>query len=318
MVRVYGKIRPLEPELLLLSAGEIEQMVYSILSEPRRHKFENAKDLDFVYSLGTDLRFRVSVYQQRGNVEVVFRIIPSQIKNREDLGLPIIIEDLCKLTDGIIVIAGTTGSGKTTTIATMIDILNRSKGGVILSLEKPIEYIHKNVKGIVKQREVGVDVPSFASGLAASLRQDPDVIVVGEVVDADTIETALNAAETGHMVITSIHAADTLQVLDRIISLFPLEQQAFISSRLSHCLRAIITQALLPHKNGVERILATEVCVANYAIKRTIHDRNFIQLNSIIQSGAQFGMHLLQGSIDKIYEQGLITGETYEIYSKKK
>ncbi len=318
MVRVYGKIRTLELESQPLSAGEIEQIVYSILSESQKQKFEDAKDLDFVYSLETDLRFRVSVYQQRGNVEVVFRIIPSQIKTREELGLPIIIEDLCKLTDGIVIIAGTTGSGKTTTIASMINIINRTKGGVILSLEKPIEYIHKNIKGIVKQREVGVDVSSFATGLAASLRQDPDVIVVGEVVDADTIETALNAAETGHMVITSLHAADTLQVLDRIISLFPLEQQAFISSRLSHCLRAIITQALLPHKNGVGRILATEVCVANYAVKRTIHDRNFIQLNSIIQSGSQFGMHLMQSSIDKIYEQGLITAETYEIYSKKK
>lgn len=318
MLRIHGKIRPLKPETQPLSAGEIEQMVYSILSRTQRQKFEQAKDLDFVYSLGTDLRFRVSVYQQRGNAEVVFRIIPSQIKSRQELGLPDLIEELCRLTDGIIVIAGTTGSGKTTTIASMIDIINRTRGGVVLSLEKPIEYVHKNIKGIIKQREVGMDVPSFASGLTASLRQDPDIIVVGEVIDADTIETALNAAETGHLVITSIHAADTLQVLDRVISLFSVEQQAFISNRLSHCLRAIITQALLPHKNGIERILATEVCIANYAVKKTVHDRNLMQLNSIIQSSAQLGMRLMQSSIDKIFEQGLITGETYEIYSKKK
>jgi len=317
MVRLHGKIQPIDSNEQSLSPEEIKQMIYIILSDPQKQKFEKDKDIDFVFSLRPDLRYRVSVYQQRGNIEVVFRIIPSQIKSREELNLPAVIEDLCKLTDGIIIIAGTTGSGKTTTIATMIDIINRTRGGVILSLEKPIEYIHKNIKGIVKQREVGVDVPSFAAGLASGLRQDPDVIVVGEIVDADTIETALNAAETGHLVISSIHAADTLQVLDRIISLFPLEQQAFICSRLSHCLKAIVTQLLLLHKNGFERIIATEVCVTNYAVKRIIHDKTPTQLNSVIQSGAQLGMHLMQSSIDKIYEQGLITGETYEMYSKK-
>ncbi|MFH1678828.1 MAG: PilT/PilU family type 4a pilus ATPase [Candidatus Omnitrophota bacterium] len=318
MVRIYGMIKPIDLEIQSLSSEEIEQMVYSILSDSQKQRFESVKDVDFVFILEPGLRYRVSVYQQRGKVEVVFRIIPSQIKSREELGLPPIAEDLCRLTDGIVIIAGTTGSGKTTTIAMMIDVINRTKAGVILSLEKPIEYIHNNIKGIVKQREVGVDVPSFAAGLTAGLRQDPDIIVVGEITDADTIETAINAAETGHLVITSIHAADTLQVIDRIISLFPLEQQLFIANRLSHCLRAIITQSLLPHKNGLERILATEICVATYAIKRTIHERNFIQLNSIIQSNAQQGMHLMQSSIDKIYEQGLVTGETYEMYGKRR
>lgn len=318
MLRVFGKIRPIKLDEEPLLSGEIKQMVYSILSEVQKQKFENEKDLNFVFTLGTDLRYRVSVYQQRGNVEVVFRVIPSKIESREELGLPPVIDDLCKLTDGIVIIAGTTGSGKTTTISAMIDIINRTKGGVIISLEKPIEYIHTNVKGIVKQREVGFDVPSFAAGLIAGLKQDPDVIMVGEVVDPDTIETALNAAETGHLVISSIHAADTMQVLDRIISLFPVEQQIFIASRLSHCLKAIITQVLLPHKNGLERVLVTEVCVANYAVKRIIHDKNFIQLNSTIQSNAKLGMHLLQTSIDKIYEQDLISGETYEMYSKKR
>ncbi len=317
MVRLHGAIKPIAPDEEPLLSEEIEQMVYSILSGAQRQKFKQEKDLDFVFLMESNLRYRVSVYQQRGNIEVVFRIIPSEIKSREELGLSSVVDDLCKLTSGIVLIAGTTGSGKTTTIAAMIDMINRGRGGVVLSLEKPIEYMHKNLKAIVKQREVGVDVTSFAAGLTAGLRQDPDVIVVGEIVDADTIETALNAAETGHLVISSIHAADTLQVLDRIISLFSLEQQNFISNRLSHCLRAVIIQALLPHKNGFERILATEVCVVNYAVKRIISDRNFIQLNSIIQSNAQCGMQLMRSSIDKIYEQGLITGETYEIYNKK-
>ena len=318
IMRLYGTIRPIEQDAESLSSEEIKQMIYSILSESQKERFKNAKDLDYVFSLGPDLRYRVSVYQQRGNVEVVFRIIPSELKSREEMGLPLTIEEMCKLTNGIVVIAGTTGSGKTTTIAKMIDIINHTKGGVILSLEKPIEYIHKNVKAIVKQREVGVDVQSFAAGLIAGLRQDPDIIVVGEITDSDTIETALNAAETGHLVISSLHAADTLQVLDRLISLFPLEQQSFIASRFSHCLKAIITQALLPKKDGLERVLATEVCIANYAVKRVVNDRNFTQLNAIIQSNAKEGMHLIQSSIDKLYEQGLITGETYELYSKRR
>ncbi|MFC1657957.1 PilT/PilU family type 4a pilus ATPase [Candidatus Omnitrophota bacterium] len=318
MMRLHGVIKPLELQAGPLSSEEIEQMVYSVLSDSQKKRFREQKDLDFAFVSEQNLRYRVSVYQQRGNVEVVFRIIPSTIKNIEELGLPQVVESLCRLTNGIVIIAGSTGSGKTTTITTMIDIINKTKGGVILSLEKPIEYTHKNIKGIVKQREVGFDVPSFAAGLTAGLRQDPDVIVVGEIIDCDTLETALNAAETGHLVISSIHAANTVQVLDRLISLFPLEQQVFISGRLSHCLKAIITQALLPHKNGYERVLAAEVCTSNYAVMRVIYDRNFSQLSSILQSGASQGMQLMQSSVDKIFEQGLITGETYEIYSKKR
>ena len=316
MMRLHGGIMPLEQEGIPLSSEEIKQMVYSILTPPQMQRFENAKDLDFAFSLEADLRYRASVYQQRGNVEVVFRIIPSKIKTRQELSLPPIIDDLCKLTNGIIVIAGTTGSGKTTTISAMIDIINRTRAGVILSLEKPIEYIHKNIKSVVKQREVGSDVSSFAAGLIAGLRQDPDVIVVGEISDIDTIETALNAAETGHLVISSIHAADTLQALDRIISIFPAEQQHSVAGRLCHCLKAVLTQCLLPQRHGYERIVATEICIVNYAVKRSIFERNFTQLNSIIQSNAQSGMHLMRVSIDKIYEQGLITGEIYEMFNQ--
>jgi twitching motility protein PilT len=196
----------------------------------------------------------------------------------------------------------------------MIDIINRNKSGVILSLEKPIEYLHKNMKGIVKQREVGTDVSSFAAGLKAALRQDPDVIVVGEVLDADTIETVLQAAETGHLVITSLHAADSVQVFDRIISFFPLDQRSFIYSRLSHSLKAIIIQGLLPHKNGLGRVLSTEVCIVNTAIRRIIHGGDFTQLHSIVQTGSKYKMHLMQDSIDKLFEYGLINAETYGLY----
>lgn len=315
MVRIYGKIRPLNDRIL--SGEEIKQMIYSILTEKQKRQFEADKDLDFSFSPRIDSRYRVSIYQQRGTTEVVFRNIMPNIRSREELGLPEVIEDLCQLKDGIVILAGATGAGKTTTITTMIDIINKARGGVILALEKPIEYLHKNIKAIVKQREVGIDVSTFAAGLKAALKQDADVIVVGEILDSDTIETALQAAETSHLVITCIHATDTVQVLDRIISLFTAEQRNFICSRLSHCLKAICIQQLLPHKSGTERVLATEVCIVTNAIRRLISSINFSQIPSVIQTGAEYKMQTIRNSIDNLFGQGLISAETYEMYTKK-
>ncbi len=315
MVRRCGEIAPFTNEIF--SSEEIKEMVYSILTQEQRRSFETNKDLDFLYSPHLNLRCRVSIYQQRGNTEVVFRNVIPISKSIQELGLPDIIEELCLLKDGLVIIGGTTGSGKTVTITKMIDIINKKRGGVILSLEKPIEYLHNNIKGIIKQREIGIDVPSFASGLKAALRQDPDVIVVGEIVDADTIETVLQAAETGHLVITSLHATDTVQIFDRIISFFPLDQRDFIYARLSHSLKAVVIQKLLLHKNGIERVLATEVCVANTAVRRNIYNGDLTQLPSVIQTGSKYQMHLMQDSINKLFEQGLISGETYELNTVK-
>jgi len=315
MIRYNGKIQPLNDHVL--EKEEIEQMVLSMLDEEQRKYFLLNKDMDFSFSLSSILRFRVSIYRQRGNTEVVFRNITSNIDNFSDLGLPGVIEDLCHLKEGLIIIAGTTGSGKTTTITSMINFINKNIGGVVLSLEKPIEYMHKNEKGIIKQREVGVDVASFSIGLKAGLRQDPDVIVVGEVLDPDTMDTALQAAETGHLVITSMHATDTLQVFDRIVSMFALEQRNFIYTRLSHSLKAIITQRLLPHRDGVGRVVASEICIVNTPIKRIIHQGDLTQLVSIMQTSAKYKMNLMQDSIAKLFEEGKISGETYEIYTKK-
>lgn len=315
MIRTYGLLKPLDDKPL--AAEEIKYMIYSILSDEQKKHLEGDKGLDFAFCPSANLRFRVSIYQQRGSIEAVFRTIASEIKLRADLGLPDVIEDLAKMKSGIVIIAGPTGSGKTTTITTMIDIINRERGGVILSLEKPIEYLHKNIKGIVKQREVGSDVESFAGGLKASLRQDPDVIVVGEVLDADTIETTIQAAETGHLVITSIHATDTLQVFDRITSFFPKDQWGFICARLSHSLKAVIVQNLLPHKDGKSRVMATEVCTINTAMKRIIYTGEFTQLYSVMQTGSQFKMHLMSASVERLFEQNLISAEIYDAYRRK-
>ena len=315
MIRTFGELKPLGKDPL--SEEEIRQMIYSILSTTQKKYLEKIKDLDFSFSPTVDSRYRVSIYQQRGAIEVVFRNIMSEIKSSEDLGIPDIIDELCSLKDGLVIIAGTTGSGKTTTIAKMIDVINRKKGGVILSLEKPIEYLHKNIMAIVKQREVGTDVTSFAQGLKAALRQDPDVIIVGEVLDADTIETAIQAAETGHLVITSLHATDTVQVLDRLVSFFPMEQKHFLFSRLSHCIKAIVVQRLLPDAKSRGRALATEVCIANMAVRRIINSGDFTQLPSVIQTGSKYNMHLMQNSIDELFERSVIDAETHEEYSQK-
>lgn len=315
MIRCYGKLKPLDD--LPLSAEQLKQMLYAILSEEHKKHFEAERDIDFSLSLSLETRYRVSIYQQRGSIEAVFRNIIPTIKSRQDLGAPDVVDELCFLKEGVVIIGGTTGSGKSTTITTMIDIINNKRGGVILSLEKPIEYLHKNVKGIVKQREVGVDVPSFGAGLKAALRQDPDVIVVGEVLDAETMETSLQAAETGHLVITSLHATDSVQVFDRIISLFPAEQRLFIYARLSHSLKAIIIQSLLLNASSTGRVLATEVCVVNTAVRRIIASGNFTELPAVLETGAQFKMHLMQDSLEKLFEQGEISAETYDMYNKK-
>ncbi len=315
MVRRYVDLIPLDNQAL--SAQEIKNMIYSILSEWQKQHLEANKDLDFSFSPSSDSRFRVGTYQQREATEVVFRNILPYIYNMNELGLPQIITDLCQLNDGIVIIGGATGSSKSTTISLMIDIINKTKGGATLSLEKPIEYMHRNVKAIVKQKEVGVDVTSFAAGLKASLRQDADVIIVGEIFDSDSIEAAIATAETGHLVIISLHSTDSVQVFERILSFFPSEQRHYICNRLSHSLKAVIVQELLPHKSGTKRVLATEVCTVNTAVKRIIRNEEFTQLPSIIQTSSQYKMHSMQKSLDMLFESGFISSDTYEIYSTK-
>lgn len=315
IVRYFGKLKQLEKESL--SAEQIKQMLYAILSDEQKKHFEEEKNLEFALSLSPASRYRVSIYQQRGMIEAVFRNIALDIKNRQELGLPDVVEDLCFAKDGIIIIAGTTGSGKTTTISVMMDIINKHRDVVILSLEQPIEYLHVNEKAIIKQREIKVDVPTFASGLKSALRQDPDIIIVGEVLDGETIETALQAAETGHLVITSLHATDSVQVFDRIASLFPPEYRSFIYSRLSHSLKAIVTQKLLPCKTEAGRVLATEVCVGNTAVRRIVSSGNFTELPAVIETGRDFKMQLMRQSVTSLYEKDLITSEVYQMHMPK-
>lgn len=305
ILRIHGSLKPLEMDPL--DTYDLKNMIYSMLSDEQIARFEKWKELDFAFSPNPELRFRVNVHQQRNNVEATFRAIMPEIRSIRELGLPAVLVDMAKKKKGIIIIAGATGAGKTTTLSSIIDLINHERECVIISLEDPIEYIHTNVKSIVKQREIGTDTLSFSVALKKALRQDPDVIMVGELLDAETVRTAITAAETGHLVITSLHAPDTIQAIDRLINMVPPQEKLQFSFQLSNCVEGIITQQLLPRKDREGRVVATEVMVATDAVRNLIRDSNTMQITSVIQTGAKFKMHTMAESVKNLYENGLIS-----------
>ncbi|MCM8814014.1 MAG: PilT/PilU family type 4a pilus ATPase [Candidatus Omnitrophica bacterium] len=307
-LRVYNRLEPLP--LDPLGAGELKDMIYSMLTDEQISRFEKFRELDFAFSPNPDLRFRVNLHFQRGNVEGTFRLIMPEVKTMQELGLPSVVEELALKKRGIVVIAGPTGSGKTTTLSAMIDIINHQEESVIICLEDPIEYVHKNIRSIIKQREVGSDTLSFSVALKKSLRQDPDVIVVGELLDPETVRTAITAAETGHLVLTSLHAPDTVQAVDRLISIFPPQQRHQACIQLANSLQGIITQCLVPKKDRETRVIATEVMIATDAIRNLIREGQTIQISSAIQTGARFKMHTMAESLKRLYYNKLIARET--------
>ncbi len=294
----------------LMKSDETKKFIYSFLSDSQKVVFEEKKELDFSLNIPRVTRFRVNVHMQRGNVEAALRVVPLNIPTIEDLNLPEIVKDLINKPNGLIIVTGPTGMGKTTTLAALVDRINQENRSLIITVEDPIEYVHSNKQGVVKQREVGSDTLSFANALKYTLRQDPDVISVGEMRDLETISTALTAAETGHLVLTTLHTPDAPQTIDRIIDVFPPYQQQQIKIQLAGCLQAIISQLLLPRADQEGRILATETLIATPAIRAMIREQKTEQILSSIQTGAQFGMQSMDKCLKELYEQGLITYET--------
>ena len=307
ILRIYGRLIPLDMEALF--KDDLKAMIYSILSEEQIKRFEKHKELDFAFSPDPEKRFRVNVHMQRGNVEATFRTIMPRIRTIKELGLPEVVADLARKRKGIVIIAGPTGSGKTTTLAAMVDLINSERESVVICLEDPIEYVHQNKKSIIKQREIGTDTASFSVALKEALRQDPDVILIGELQDAESVQTAITAAETGHLVLTSMHAPNCIQVIDRITSMFTAQQRRQVSIELSNCLQGIISQALLTRKDGKDRVVATEALIISGAVKSIIREGNTMQLTSSIQTGGRYKMHSMRDSIFKLFQQGLITKE---------
>jgi len=306
MIRIHGKLVSTEQEVL---DGETTQkLVYSILDNEQILKFEKEWELDMAFGISGLGRFRVNIFYQRGTVGAVLRAVPFEIKNMTDLGLPQdICEELCNRPKGLILVTGSTGSGKSTSLAAMIEYVNRTRNGHIMIIEDPIEFIHRNKSCLVNQREVGSDTHGFTNSLRTVLRQDPDVIMVGEMRDMDTIAAALTIAETGHLTFATLHTNDVVQTINRIIDVFPSHQQAQIRTQLSFTMQAVFCQQLVPKADGQGRVLAAEIMIANQAVRALIRENKTHQLTSIIQTGGRFGMKTMNQALFDLYRQHMVT-----------
>jgi twitching motility protein PilT len=304
-LRIDGRLHPLESDPLV--AEDTERLMRSITSEEHIQRVREHGGTDFGFAFGDMGRFRVSVFRQKGCFGVVLRLIPSKLMTFEEIGLPPGIKDLLFRPRGLILVTGPTGSGKTTTLATMIDIINTERDCHIITIEDPIEYFHSHKKSIVTQRELGVDVPSFAEALKRGLRQDPDVMLVGEMRDLETMEAAITAAETGHLVFATLHTTGAARTVDRIIDAFPTNQQEQIRTQLASSILAVISQVLLVKASGKGRIAAFEIMVSTPSIQNLIREAKTYRITSDIQTGAKYGMKTLDASLLELYKKGLIT-----------
>jgi twitching motility protein PilT len=289
-----------------LSPSDTEELVKQTLSEKQFEVLKDKGEVDFSYASPGKGRFRVNAYIQRGSYGMALRIIPLEIPTMQQLGLPSVISDLTRLPRGLILVTGPTGSGKSTTLATMIDQINRERNVHIMTLEDPIEYLHRHQKSIVNQREIGSDSQSFSSALRGALRQDPDVILVGEMRDLDTISIAITAAETGHLVLSTLHTLGAAKTIDRIIDVFPPYQQQQVRVQLASVIQAVISQQLLPKADGKGRVAAHEIMIATPAIRNLIREDKIHQIDTSIQTGGKFRMQTMDSSLVDLYNRGLI------------
>ncbi|MCG8431009.1 MAG: type IV pilus twitching motility protein PilT [Candidatus Omnitrophica bacterium] len=305
LLRIDGKL--LRTEFDKLNRSDLKRMIYSVLTDAQKEKFERELELDFSLALPKLDRFRVNAHIQRGAVEAAFRRVPLEVPGMDTLGLPKIITELARKPNGLVLVTGPTGMGKTTTLATMINLINEERECHIISIEDPIEFIFTNKKSIIKQREVYSDTHSFSDALKHALRQDPNVIIVGEMRDLETISTALTAAETGHLVLATLHTPDAPQTVERIIDVFPPHQQQQIKLQLADCLQAVISQLLLPHASGKGRVLACEIMVGTPGIRNLIREQEIEQIPTLMQTGSQYGMRTMDKSLKELVQRGLIT-----------
>jgi len=309
-IRVDGQLRPLS-QYSRISSEDMLNMAFSIMTNRQKQKFKENTELDMAYGVAGLGRFRVNVFQQRGNVGMVLRVIPTKIRTLDELNLPQVLNKVCEEARGLVLVTGTTGSGKTTTLAAMVDHINSTLTDHVITIEDPIEFLHRDKKAFVNQREVEVDTPNFGAALRSALRQDPDVILVGEMRDLETIQTALLASETGHLVFSTLHTTDATETVQRIIAVFPPPEQKQIRLQLASSLKAVISQRLVRKADGIGRVPAVEVlvtteyirdCIINPEKTRLIHD-------AIAAGVSQYAMQTFDQSLYDLYSQGLITLE---------
>lgn len=306
-VRINGHLKNLPG--VNLDRDTVTTVAKQIMSDEQLNVFEQRGEVDFSYAIYGCGRFRVNVFRQRGTPALSIRVVPPNIQTPEELGLPEVVKTLARRPHGLVLVTGPTGSGKSTTLAALIDMLNGEASGHIITLEDPIEFLHTHNKCIINQREIGIDSKTFASGLRAALRQDPDIILVGEMRDLETIATAITAAETGHLVFGTLHTSNATQTIDRIIDVFPPSQQNQVRVQLSLILQGIIAQTLIPRLDGKGRVSAVEVLVATPAVRNLIREGKTPQINTVIQSGLKHGMQTMDNSLKDLYARGIISYE---------
>src|SRR6266511_202747 len=305
-VRIHGDLKPLE-QYDILEPDQVRLIVYAILTQRQRERLEQDLELDMSYSLPGRARFRVNVYFQRDAVGAAFRFIPFVIRTVDELGLPPQVADFARLPRGLVLVTGPTGSGKSTTLAALIDIVNTERDVHIMTVEDPIEYLHRHKRAIVNQREVGADTRSFAQALKHVLRQDPDVILVGEMRDLESMSTAITAAETGHLVFATLHTQDAPQTIDRLIDMFPPHQQQQVRVQLATTLQGVVTQQLLQTVDGRSRAVAVEVLICTPAVRNLIREGKVHQIYSIMQAGGRFGMQTMDQALATLVKEGAIS-----------
>ncbi|MGX5682081.1 type IV pilus twitching motility protein PilT [Schumannella luteola] len=306
MIRVDGGLRPIAANVPW-ERHKVTSALYSIMSEEQRETFERELELDFAFTLSANARFRVNFYQQRNAIGGAFRLIPTEIKQLGELGIPDAVSAFATLPRGLVLVTGPTGSGKSTTLAALIDLVNRTRTDHIMTVEDPIEFLHSNQRSLINQREVGHDTHSFANALKHVLRQDPDVILIGELRDLETISTALTAAETGHLVFATLHTQDAPQTVDRIIDVFPPHQQEQVRAQLAATLQGVVCQTLVKHASGTGRVVAAEVMVMTPAIANLIREGQTYQLSSAMQAGRAQGMQTMDQHLAELVNLGLVT-----------
>jgi len=305
-IRVFGQLVDTDHDVL--SPEDSQRLVYSLLGSEQVARFEKSLELDFSFGISGLGRFRTNVFRQRGAVGAVLRLIPYEVMNMDVLGLPReLCEKLCSLPKGLILVTGPTGSGKSTTLAALIDFINRTRRDHVVTVEDPIEFLHRNKNCLFNQREVGTDTHSFPEALRAVLRQDPDVVLIGEMRDVETIESALTISETGHLTFATLHTSDAVQTINRIVDVFPSHQQQQVRTLLSFTLQAVFCQQLIPTADGRGRVLGCEIMVANAAIRSLIRDNKAHQIYSIIQTSAKIGMRTMNQSLYELNMRGKIT-----------
>ncbi len=309
-VRVHGELKPLE-DLPVLGPADSKQLAYSVLTESQKHRFEETLELDFSFGILDLARFRGNLFNQRGSTAAVFRAIPFEIKTFEELGLPPVLRKLCQKPRGLILVTGPTGSGKSTTLATMLDLINETRHEHMVTVEDPIEFLHQHKRCLVNQREVHSDTQSFSSALRAALREDPDIVLIGEMRDLETIESGLRIAETGHLTFGTLHTNSAASTINRVIDVFPSHQQSQVRAQLSLVLEGILCQSLLPRADGQGRVMAMEILIPNAAIRNLVREDKIHQIYSSMQSGQErYGMQTFNQSLLALYQKGLISLNT--------